>query len=394
MISKLFLSLPIISSLVFAADVEPTGKYGFVKLKMANEAKTLFGSKFYASFSKDGKGTKNISGADVATKVFEGKGCLLVTFATGGYVKSCGYDVKEGETLEIPLSLLSLEWDPAKVAVDIAPFPTLSFRSLRPEVEVHAMARGRFDGLQSGVLYLLPPGEYESYVGDVEALADQKHKVALAGEGLKTLEVVDKDARTQIVLKVEKPKYPNPESQSLTINEILLAVRNGNPVLPKDTLKWNAMNEINHYTSPIAITFPKMDTTATRILRAFPFPKQSKFRHELILNNFVYPLTMPAAGTETVVIAALNVNHIDAKTPGYFLVKQLDGGSVFQARWKSGRNYVIYDAPLNNPSDSSDYFSTQRTLFVFSGYKYIVPTFAFDELGEFRAQSEHEVDLR
>ena len=93
------------------------------------------------------------------------------------------------------------------------------------------------------------------------------------------------------------------------------------------------------------------------------------------------------------------MNHIDGTMAGYFTVHQVEatGERLFKWREPQMRYLTSIGNPVNGQPDAAGdtgYVPTSKTVFVPNGFQYKVRSYAFDEVGEFRAQSEHDVDLR
>jgi hypothetical protein len=381
-----------------AADVNPTGRFGYVKLKISTGAKNLFPSEFKATFVKAGKGAVAITAAETPTKVFEGEGCLQIQgVARWQYVTLCGYKVAEGKTLEIPLSLLQIKADLNAMETDLGPYPTVEFSANDKKIEIEKNMGEARALLAKPASYLLPSGSYEVRFGGVEALKGETKAITVADASEQIVDITPKDVRAEIIVRAEVPKYAVPTRQYHRINEVFVVARDIR-LIPKDTATWNplANHSYNFAQSKEIHSSPKI---WEKRFKVYPFPSVGDYRYELIINNLVLPLSLTTGASQTIELSALNVNHIDGTMPGYFTVHQVEASGERLFKWREGqmRYLTTSDKPVVRQAEEQGnhgYVPTSKTVYVPHGYEYKVRTFAYDEVGEFCAQSEHDVDLR
>lgn len=381
-----------------AADVNPTGKFGYIKLKMSAGAKSLFPSEFKANFVKVGKGSVAITAAETATKVFEGEGCLQIQGPTRlQYVRQCGFRIAEGKTLEIPLSLVQIKADLKMMETNLGPYPTVEFTANDQKTEIQKDMGEARAILTKPASYLLPSGNYEVRFGAVEALKGEKTAFTVGDATEQIVDITPKDLRAEIIVKAEEPKYAVPTRQYGRINEVFVVVRDIKTI-PKDAETWNPL--ANHpYSFAQSTEIPSSAKAWEKRFKFYPFASVGDYRHDLVINNLFMPISLTVGASQEIELDALNVNHIDGTMPGYFTVHQVEssGERLFKWRELQMRYLTTLDKPLMGQAEAQanhGYVPTGRTVYVPSGYRYKVRTYAYDEVGDFRAQSEHDVDLR
>jgi hypothetical protein len=381
-----------------ATDVNPTGKFGYVTLKMPAGANRLFPSEFKASFVKVSKGAVSITAPDTATKVFEGDGCLQIQGPSNSQsVRLCGYKITEGKTLEIPISLLQLKADLKPMETDLAPYPTVEIRAQNSALEIQKeLGEARFL-LAKPFSLLLPSGKYELRFGEVAALTGESKSIEVADATEQIVDLTPKDLRAEIVVKAEAAKFGVPIRQYSKINEVFVLVRDIRTI-PKETETWNPLSD-HQYKFAQSTQIPSSSKVWEKRFKAYPFPSVGNYRHDVVINNLVVPLSLAASASQTIELSALNVNHIDGNLPGYFTVHQLESSGERLFKWREGQMRYLTSSDKPTVRQAEDvanhgYVPTGKTVYVPNGFQYKVRTYAFDEVGEYKAQSEHDVDLR
>jgi hypothetical protein len=369
----------------------------------AGSRESVFPIGFSAEFRKTFKGPVPvtakaaiaITSTDTPTKVFEGEGCLtLREVGKLTFFSRCGYVIREGKTLEIPISLLRLTLDTKVIETDLPPRPQLSFV---PQ-NFSTGSRKDFGDARvwaSGLTFLLPSGQYDVKFTEVEALAGEGHTIDVGDATDQTFDITPRDLRSEIIVKAEAPKYNAPVRRYTPINEVFLVGRDSSTI-PAKTEAWNPLGELRGSVGTVA--FGAASKPWEKRFRIFGYPAKSKLRHEVVVNNFVVPLSMVGGAPTTVELTPIDVGHIDGTLPGYFTVHQIEASGERLFKWREGQMRYLTSSEVPDPRDDENsangYIPTGRSVFVPKGFQYKVRSFAFDEVGDFRPQSEHDVDLR
>lgn len=411
------LRIPLLACLasvsIFAVDVNPKGTSNVGILKVIPpQGITIH---VQSTFTPDDKSLA-LSTADYSGEhnLRPGKGCLTVeSFSSEDptlrvTTRQCGVEIHKGKTLKVMLGYAKLKWDYSKVQVGIGPQAQFQFGSAgNPSIGMFTTDNATTMVLSPSQLFTFAalPGDYEiTYLP--KAISDYRSVLQIVGKEETTLDITPPDARSRIVITREKAKYPKPMRK----NE---EYRSGNPYTGRyfaNLIELTHMSQQAQATKKLSGLYAKFKTNDDGSLESasyFAYPLDDgmeKSRYELSANRFTVPLALTPGQSIEVPLAAINVDHIDGKLPGYYRlsVKVSDDSKtkLVPTGWfkeeTDMRNLKVSSFWLGWPFNSTDathYFQTQTSLHVPRGKEYVVETFRFDELGEFISQSVHEIDL-
>lgn len=386
-----------------ADDIEPAGKFGYVTVRLPDEAKALYGSKFSATFGKVDGGQTKIATPDTPFRVFSGTGCLTISGAadTSYRVKRCDFTVVEKQTLTIDLSLAKLSWAMTNLQVDIGPFPQFGLAVSDAATKLESLAARAYRDMAPNQLFLLFPGQYEARYDRVGPLDNQGVPFSLQALTAHAIDISPKDLRSTIQVTAEGLKYESPRRNYIFVNRIVVLERDvANS--PKDIIA-NVVS--NAAFSNKTITLPAASTpTINESFKAFAIGQSEAFhRHEIVVNNIIVPVSLIPGQTSKTDLVPFNVNHIDGTKKGFFRVAQLDptpGVAERPIRWQNENSLLLseekptFAEAEDDAASRNTYFRTRKTILVPRGHQYRVDTYAFDELNDFQKQDSHAIDLR
>jgi len=390
-------------------NINPTADFGYVVVNAPDADFARFNVSLYKQ--NDTSYQAQVTQTGQKLRVYAGKTCLRISGNGLQYIR-CNYQLAKDQTIAIDLAKVGIHWDGTPAKVDIGQRLHLGVSGSNVNTatdETYQITDVKLEDAAQ-LNHLLPTGNYAAFYTGVDIMSGESKPFSVTSTSPVDVDVTPDDKRATISVTLPKPKFAGPATSDpgdYSTNTIMLLTRQGSP---EGYRKSN-----NPYT--IAKTDVGQGDGAQQIdlsgrsgplqFLAYPYKQGDTTHYEIVANEIEYPISVTSLQTSTVSLSSLDIEPFNGNIDGFYKVwaqSPISGLSAdwIPLSWVTGNSYYrermaesngVGSDPKTGKPLTGTLFPTSSSLIVVPGWKYLIRTYAYDQLGELQEQSDFTADL-